>query len=188
MAITENGKVRFEGAVLTTRERNYYDDSDFYAVVWNEDKQQVEIDNYATTRMYCTRQAFADATEDVIKKASRWIHRNFFKNFITSHENKAKTPSYKKQVKVIRGRKIPKGTIGYVVEIYQWKNPYSFDTEYMARIQTADRILTIPECYLEVVDWEQYVPSKMSMMRKWLKMNALSIYINFQSKRDCVIC
>lgn len=51
----ENGnrveKVTYEGCVFETRERNFYDDSDFYAVVWDEASQDVIEVEYATTRV-----------------------------------------------------------------------------------------------------------------------------------------
>ncbi|MGW9069251.1 hypothetical protein ACWGQT_07375 [Streptomyces yangpuensis] len=62
--------VRFEGAVLRLRERNGYDDSDFYATVWNEEAQAVEEVYYATTRGWTYHNgAHIDATHDVIEKA-----------------------------------------------------------------------------------------------------------------------
>jgi hypothetical protein len=41
---------RFENCVLETREINKRDDSDFYAIVWDEARQMVRKEFYATTR------------------------------------------------------------------------------------------------------------------------------------------
>lgn len=54
----------YEGAVLDVYERNGYDDSDFYAIVWDAEKGQIEHVMYATTRgwTYCNG-ASIDASE-----------------------------------------------------------------------------------------------------------------------------
>ena len=61
------------GLVLTTYERNGYDDSDFFAVVWNPATQSLGHICYATTRgwSYCNG-AEIDATPDVIAAARAW--------------------------------------------------------------------------------------------------------------------
>ncbi|MCX4799623.1 hypothetical protein OG497_37850 [Streptomyces sp. NBC_01242] len=60
----------FTGAVLGLRERNGYDDSDFYALVWDEEQQRTREIQYATTRGWTYHNgASIDATHDVIAKA-----------------------------------------------------------------------------------------------------------------------
>lgn len=58
------------GLVLDIYEHNGYDDSDFYALVWNEKEQKIDHVEYATTRGWsypCN--AWIDATPEVIEKA-----------------------------------------------------------------------------------------------------------------------
>jgi hypothetical protein len=60
----------YEGAVLRLRERNGYDDSDFYALVWDEEQQATREIQYATTRGWTYHNgASIDATREVIEKA-----------------------------------------------------------------------------------------------------------------------
>jgi hypothetical protein len=55
-----------KGLVLETREYNMRDDSDFYAIVWNPEKQEPERVNYASTRGWTyPNSATVDATPDV---------------------------------------------------------------------------------------------------------------------------
>lgn len=58
--------VLYEGRVLATREVNGYDDSDFVALCWDDDKGEVVTYTYASTRFwtYCNG-AKVDATDDL---------------------------------------------------------------------------------------------------------------------------
>jgi hypothetical protein len=63
--------VTYEGAVLRLRERNFHDDSDFYAIVWNGER--LTTDEYATTRFPTDdNRATVDATPEVIAAAGQW--------------------------------------------------------------------------------------------------------------------
>lgn len=63
----------YTGCVLKTGEHNYHDDSDFYALVWDETSQQVREIEYATTRGWTYHnKAVVDATPDVRAKAIAW--------------------------------------------------------------------------------------------------------------------
>lgn len=58
-----------QGLVLSTGEMNGYDDSDFYAVVWNEAAGHTERVTYASTRGWTyPNNATVDATEEVKAK------------------------------------------------------------------------------------------------------------------------
>lgn len=66
-------EVSYEGCVLRIGEHNYYDDSDFYAVVWDEETQSTRKITYATTRAWTTyNHAERDATDEVRKKADAY--------------------------------------------------------------------------------------------------------------------
>jgi hypothetical protein len=61
------------GLVLKTYERNGYDDSDWYAIVWNPAKECLDHICYATTRgwSYCNG-AEIDATPEILAAARSW--------------------------------------------------------------------------------------------------------------------
>ena len=63
-----------QGLCLSEREANYYDDSDFYMAVWNEEKQQPESIMFASTRgwSYPALGSFVDATPEIIAKWEAW--------------------------------------------------------------------------------------------------------------------
>lgn len=62
----------FEGCVLAKYEHNWLDDSDFVAVVWNEDEQKLDKVEYATTRGWSyLNGAVVDATDEVRAKARK---------------------------------------------------------------------------------------------------------------------
>jgi hypothetical protein len=106
----------FEGAVLDTGEMNGRDDSDFYAVVWDEEMGQVRRVEYASTRGWCyPNSATIDATDEVKEKASRWIERSYLRpTLLLSAERKAKEVTKGRRVRVTRGRKVEHGTEGEV--------------------------------------------------------------------------
>lgn len=64
----------YQGCVVRTYERNWYDDSDFYATVWDEANQKTEEVMYASTRgwTYCNG-ATVDASDEVKAKARAYI-------------------------------------------------------------------------------------------------------------------
>jgi hypothetical protein len=60
----------YKGAVLVAHgEHNYRDDSYFFALVWDEEQQQVKEVEYAATAYYSTGRAETDATREVIELA-----------------------------------------------------------------------------------------------------------------------
>ena len=78
---TDKGKAQerentFDGCVLATGEMNFLEDSDFYAVVWDENKKCVKRVEYGTTRAYTyDNYASVDATPEVIEKATAYLRK-----------------------------------------------------------------------------------------------------------------
>jgi hypothetical protein len=72
MVILPNGQPQFVGATLDDRERNFHDDSDFYAVVWDEAKGGIDRIDYGTTRAAWMGGCTVDATPEVVDKANAW--------------------------------------------------------------------------------------------------------------------
>lgn len=69
----EAHEASYTGCVLKTGEHNWHDDSDFYALVWDEKNGIVREIEYATTRGWTYHNtATVDATPEVLAKAVAW--------------------------------------------------------------------------------------------------------------------
>lgn len=64
-----DGTIEYEGAVLSLREMNGYNDSDFYATVYDAEANEVREVEYGTTRFGGSGSAAVDATAEVIEAA-----------------------------------------------------------------------------------------------------------------------
>jgi len=120
----------YVGCVLCTRERNFLDDSDFYAVVWDEESQSLKEVIYYTTRCACDGVAHADATPEVIEKAGAWLKKwaidRVREELARDAQKAAETINKGDQVRVVKGRKVPIGTAGIVI----WKGEQSYGQSY----------------------------------------------------------
>jgi hypothetical protein len=106
----------FDGFVLYDRERNGYDDSDFYAVIWNPFSGTTFERCYATTRAYtynngcwCSATPEVRAAFDALRERYEAERREAAAAYEASRPDR-----YGRIVKVVRGRKVPKGTTGEV--------------------------------------------------------------------------
>jgi len=97
---------------------SYYDDgqTDYYAYVWNEKSLSVEsagpcsygtaVDGPAwVAAFYALAKAIEKSAREAANRAARLKREE---------EDEACRVSYGKEVKVVRGRKVPKGTVGRV--------------------------------------------------------------------------
>lgn len=104
-----------DGLVLSTGERNGYDDSDFYARVWNPEKGHPETIEYATTRGWTyPNSALVDATPETLAAFAAWEKRTREAAAARRTERDLKVPSVGRTVKVTKGRKVPVGKTGRV--------------------------------------------------------------------------
>ena len=116
-------KETYVGRVLETYEENGYNDSDFYAVVWDDETESIIHKQYATTRFYSNGYgAKIDATPEIIEKATAERKARFLKSAIEKDEETAKTVAKGKMVEINRGRK-NRGIIG---EVFWVGNPDKF--------------------------------------------------------------
>ena len=116
-------KESYVGRVLETYEENGYNDSDFYAVVWDDETESIIHKQYATTRFYSNGYgAKIDATPEIIEKATAERKARFLKSAIEKDEETAKTVAKGKMVEINRGRK-NRGIIG---EVFWVGNPDKF--------------------------------------------------------------
>jgi hypothetical protein len=97
----------YVGCVLSTYENNGYDDSDFYANVWDEAGQCVKSIQYATTRGWTyPNYATVDATPEVKEKALAYKKRKFAEWEAQKAEREAEcaTKGREVTVKVSKGK------------------------------------------------------------------------------------
>lgn len=150
-----NCEPEYIGCVLDTYERNGYDDSDWYAICWDECEGKVVEVNYDTTRAAGGGWAKIDATEETLRKAYRYYfdlcRLEFDKRW---NELQAKDVKVGDDLQVIRGRKVPKGTVGKCF----WKgtryNQYSFKYEERVGLDIDGDRVFLPAEYVEVIGWQ----------------------------------
>jgi len=104
------------GLCIKDREENGYSDSDWYMTVWNFDKNQPEEIYFATTRgwSYPSYGSYVDATPEVMALYNAWCEKKSEERYLAQIEAEKKAIRKFKEVKVIRGRKVPIGTAGRV--------------------------------------------------------------------------
>jgi len=108
-------RLEFVGCVLDKGEMNYYDDSDFYAVVWDEEQRVVRRVMYATTRAWCENiGCVVDATPETIRKAEAFLAGHLYDLLQESYRKTAAEVAVGKQVVVVKGRNVAHGVVGKV--------------------------------------------------------------------------
>ena len=114
----------FNGCVLGVTERNGYHDSDFYAIVWDDEQGCVRTIEDGTTRFYApSKYSRADASYEVLEKARAWWSREIGpKMAAETLLARARAIEVGSTVEVVKGRKIAKGTVGKVT----WKGEDRF--------------------------------------------------------------
>ena len=153
----EEKKVEYEGCVIDLREHNGSCDSDWYAIVWDAEHGEVREVMYDTTRFGGTDSwATIDATEETMRAVYRYYKGISRKDFDGRYnEAQAKKIRMGDSVKVVRGRKVPKGTTGKIGWIGKNYNYYSGQYEERAGIEANGEKVFVPANYVEVIDWEQ---------------------------------
>jgi hypothetical protein len=143
-----------EGAVLGTWERNGYDDSDFYAAVW--DGEKIIAVEYATTRGWTYHNgAAADATDEVKAAAAAWIAERDVEAWKQATAIDAVAVEKGKTVEVFKGRKVAKGTTGEVIWIGECRYKRG---EYRVGIKdAAGEVHWTAESNCRVIGAEQYL-------------------------------
>jgi hypothetical protein len=113
------------GCVISLSERNGRDDSDFLALVWNDEKGEPETIEYASTRgwSYPCMGTFIDATAEVLTKYVAWQKVQRERAIERQRKRDAATPAKDKRVRIVtatRGKNAvavgEEGTIFWVGE------------------------------------------------------------------------
>lgn len=111
----EHFQVSWEGKVLSLGEHNGSDDSDFYALVWDDETGKPKEVEYATTRGWTYyNSATVDATDEIRAKYDAYRETLRAEREAAIAAIEAQTPSRDKRVKVVKGRKVPIGITGTV--------------------------------------------------------------------------
>lgn len=145
----------YVGCVLSTYERNGMNDSDWYAICWDREKQKVVEVEYDTTRAGGGGRAEIDATGEVLREVYRWykqIGRGLFDG--RTNPEQAKKVRKGDTVRVVQGRKIQKGTEGVVFWIGTRYNQYSHMEEERVGIEVDGERKFLSLDYVEVIGWE----------------------------------
>ena len=148
----------YVGCVLDTYEHNGYHDSDFYAVCWDENSQKIVEVEYDTTRCGGGGTATIDATDEVIQKVYRYykrIGKARFDSYTNEHE--AKEFGRGDNVCVVRGRKVPVGTVGKVFWIGDAYNRFTYRSEKRVGIDVDGERIFLPADYVERADWQKHL-------------------------------
>lgn len=163
------------GLCICDYERNGYDDSDFHMIVWNPETKTTEDICYATTRgwTYPCYGSAADLTPENEKEVREYIYK-FSKQARLNHfEKEAKKVDWAKMVKVVRGRKVP---IGTVAEVF-WYGANRFGG-FSVGLRHADgsRVFTDAK-NVEVVNWESYLPAdREERACQWAEYQSQNLY------------
>jgi hypothetical protein len=156
------GKTLFAGKVLADRERNFYDDSDFYVVVFDGELKTYE---YGSTRYASRGYAEVDATEEVKQAAEKWLEDWAFNQLGNSVAEEARKPEKGKRVRVVKGRKVPLGTEGIL--FWMQTKTYGINRVTTAGIRLEDGSVVFTNiANLEVVDPENYLESLVEIQEK----------------------
>lgn len=105
----------YVGKVLDLGEHNWHDDSDFYAVVWDDEKNEPKHVDYATTRGWTYNNgANVDADSSVRAKYNAYLAKRQAEYEALKAEEAAAEAHSGAKVVVAKGRKFPKGKTGEV--------------------------------------------------------------------------
>jgi len=123
-------KTSYVGCVVDTGEINGYDDSDFYAVVWDDAKQEFKRVVYASTRGWSyPNGASIDATPEIAAKYAEMQEAKYRAIQERKRMDRLMRVERGKQVKIVRGRKLPKGLIGICFWVGQTRFGWSVGIE-----------------------------------------------------------
>ena len=168
----------YKGCVTRTWERNGPYDSDFYADCLNVETGQIDQVEYDTTRCGGCGSATVDVTEENFRLWLRAAYHKQVSECLKHNENSASLVEVGKTVKVVKGRKVPIGTVGKVF----WRKKVNYDkynrwynATYRLGIKDDDgNVYWTNESNVEVVDPQQYKESAHEVIRKLKKRRSES--------------
>ena len=178
-----DGTTEYEGCVFNKYEHNGYNDSDFYAECVNIETGKIDTVEYDTTRCGGNGTAEIDLTETNYRLYQKAAYGRQIKDGFIYNRNSAVQVAKGKEVKVVKGRKVPIGTVGVVF----WRKECNYDryqrewhTVMRIGIKTADgNTYFLSEQNVEVVDPEQYLATPQEIIKACKKGRSKS-YLSFK--------
>lgn len=113
----------YDGCVIRTWERNGSWDSDFFADCVNIETGEIDCVEYDTTRCGGCGTAEVDLTETNFRLYQMASYNRVIKKALEVDRNNATKVEVGKIVKVVKGRKVPIGTVGTVF----WQKEVNYD-------------------------------------------------------------
>ena len=113
---SQSNKIEYVGAVLHEREKNGYQDSDFYVTVWDDVTNGPLTFEYMSTRYPGSGYARVDATPDVLRKYANWGVSKWIADAKAVDIEQASELKIGKQVRVVADAspKQHRGKVGYI--------------------------------------------------------------------------
>lgn len=109
-------QIKYTGAVLYNGERNGYHDSDFYSLVWDEEKGAVVTVGTGSTSYWSYHDgATVDATPEVKQKAAGWYLLQILERLTKEAQEDALKPAKGDVVRSLTIRGKAKGAVGEIV-------------------------------------------------------------------------
>ena len=148
------------GLCIKEREANYYDDSDFYMLVWDVEAQAPYEIQFATTRgwSYPCFGSAVDATPEVLAEYRQYLERQRVTRIAKNRKvealiaaRKPDQPHKGSTVVVARGRKIKKGITGKIIGISEKRNDFTGDVESFAMLETASGFWSVLLKHLDLL-------------------------------------
>lgn len=136
------------GLCIKDYERNGYNDSDWYMVVWNTAENKPETIEFASTRgwSYPCYGSSPDATPEVLAAYEAW-EKDYAEKMRREREAaEAKLPKVGRTVRVVKGRKLPKGTTGrvfwYGADMYASRYDVNPSPRIGIELETGEKVFT----------------------------------------------
>jgi hypothetical protein len=148
------------GCVVQLGENNWHDDSDFYALVWDEESQTVKRIDYATTRCWTYHNgAKVDADETTMAKAKAYQAEQHRLAKIEIAKIESTTPMVGKEVRSLTTRGKNVGIVGLVRRVQPDQYRRSQWAPDVAAIEVAGepKLRYLPVNRIEVINPEQYL-------------------------------
>ncbi len=186
MAVIYSDKeVLYKGCVIDTYEHNGYEDSDFYAVCVNPETGEIDKVEYDSTRYPNGGYADIDITEDNFRKYLVNSVASEVKDIQRQDRVKSKLVEVGKEVEVVKGRKVAKGTKGKVFWLKE-VNYDKYDRWYKAvtKIGIKDEQGNVYWTYahnVNVINPENYIRPIKDIIKEVKKKHS-NMYLNFKKK------
>lgn len=144
-----NREERWSGKVVDTFEENGYDDSDFIALVWDDEIGATRKVCYASTRSWTYHNGVSvDATPEVLEKALRWYREAWIVKAIESAGADLRKPRRGSVVRSITTRGPNVGVTGEV----RWTGPGKYGPRVGIHVEGRKGYVFMAESSVEVVD------------------------------------